>query len=62
MLYISIIYYLRYDYLYLIADDLLTPTIITWNGGGHIVYVTGTFNRWRRKIKMLKRYYGNYIT
>ncbi|KAI8054990.1 hypothetical protein BDF22DRAFT_674741 [Syncephalis plumigaleata] len=36
------------------SDDLLTPTIITWNGGGHVVYVTGTFNRWRRKIKMLK--------
>ncbi|RKP23889.1 5'-AMP-activated protein kinase beta subunit, interation domain-containing protein, partial [Syncephalis pseudoplumigaleata] len=30
-------------------------TMITWNGGGHVVYVTGTFNRWRRKIKLLKR-------
>ncbi|KAI9594070.1 hypothetical protein BDF19DRAFT_445821 [Syncephalis fuscata] len=36
------------------SNEQLVSTIITWNGGGNVVYVTGTFNRWRRKIKMLK--------
>ncbi|KAI8366609.1 5'-AMP-activated protein kinase beta subunit, interation domain-containing protein [Blakeslea trispora] len=30
------------------------PTIITWSQGGHQVYVTGTFNGWKHKIKLIK--------
>ncbi|RKP08569.1 hypothetical protein THASP1DRAFT_15509, partial [Thamnocephalis sphaerospora] len=30
------------------------PTIITWTQGGQAVYVTGTFNRWRRKVRLVK--------
>ncbi|OBZ90988.1 5'-AMP-activated protein kinase subunit beta-2 [Choanephora cucurbitarum] len=30
------------------------PTIITWSQGGHQVYVTGTFNGWKHKIKLVK--------
>lgn len=31
------------------------PTIITWTQGGNNVYVTGTFNGWKQKIKLVKR-------
>lgn len=31
------------------------PTIITWTQGGNNVYVTGTFNGWKHKIKLVKR-------
>ncbi|KAI9273042.1 hypothetical protein BDA99DRAFT_533867 [Phascolomyces articulosus] len=30
------------------------PTIISWSQGGHNVYVTGTFNGWKHKIKLVK--------
>ncbi|KAI8080818.1 uncharacterized protein B0P05DRAFT_539709 [Gilbertella persicaria] len=30
------------------------PTIITWSQGGNNVYVTGTFNGWKHKIKLVK--------
>ncbi|KAI9259905.1 hypothetical protein BY458DRAFT_273273 [Sporodiniella umbellata] len=30
------------------------PTIITWTQGGNNVYVTGTFNDWKNKIKLVK--------
>ncbi|KAI9356689.1 5'-AMP-activated protein kinase beta subunit, interation domain-containing protein, partial [Pilaira anomala] len=30
------------------------PTIITWTQGGNNVYVTGTFNGWKQKIKLVK--------
>ncbi|ORZ03884.1 5'-AMP-activated protein kinase beta subunit, interation domain-domain-containing protein [Syncephalastrum racemosum] len=30
------------------------PTIITWAQGGQNVYVTGTFNGWKHKIKLVK--------
>ncbi|ORX61424.1 AMPKBI-domain-containing protein [Hesseltinella vesiculosa] len=30
------------------------PTIITWSQGGKNVYVTGTFNGWKQKIKLVK--------
>lgn len=35
----------------------LVPTLVTWNGGGKEVYVTGTFaqNGWRTRLKMNKR-------
>ncbi|KAJ9125397.1 hypothetical protein QFC22_000357 [Naganishia vaughanmartiniae] len=34
----------------------LVPTLVTWNGGGKEVYVTGTFaeNGWRTRLKMNK--------
>ncbi|KAJ9109055.1 hypothetical protein QFC21_000382 [Naganishia friedmannii] len=34
----------------------LVPTLVTWNGGGKDVYVTGTFaeNGWRTRLKMNK--------
>lgn len=35
----------------------LVPTLVTWNGGGKEVFVTGTFaeNGWRTRLKMNKR-------
>ncbi|KAI8976117.1 hypothetical protein BDB01DRAFT_765131 [Pilobolus umbonatus] len=30
------------------------PTIITWTQGGNNVYITGTFNGWKHKIKLVK--------
>ncbi|KAG2190175.1 hypothetical protein INT46_008394 [Mucor plumbeus] len=30
------------------------PTIITWAQGGNNVYITGTFNGWKHKIKLVK--------
>ncbi|KAI8096403.1 uncharacterized protein BX664DRAFT_257039, partial [Halteromyces radiatus] len=30
------------------------PTIITWSQGGNNVYVTGTFNGWKHKIKLIQ--------
>ncbi|KAI9484391.1 hypothetical protein BDB00DRAFT_894066, partial [Zychaea mexicana] len=30
------------------------PTIINWSQGGQSVYVTGTFNGWKHKIKLVK--------
>lgn len=38
-------------------DGGLVPTLVTWNGGGKEVYVTGTFaeNGWRTRLKMNKR-------
>lgn len=32
------------------------PTLVTWAKGGGAVYVTGTFNNWRRKLRLHKRY------
>lgn len=31
------------------------PTIITWSQGGTNVYVTGTFNNWKQKVRLNKR-------
>jgi hypothetical protein len=31
------------------------PTIITWTQGGNNVYITGTFNGWKHKLKLVKR-------
>lgn len=30
------------------------PTLMTWTQGGKEVYVTGTFNDWKHKVKMVK--------
>ncbi|KAG0198725.1 galactose metabolism- protein [Mortierella sp. GBA30] len=38
-------------------DDLKdgnVPTIITWSQGGTNVYVTGTFNNWKQKVRLNK--------
>lgn len=43
-------------FLYSILNyELGVPTIITWTQGGNNVYVTGTFNGWKNKIKLIKR-------
>ncbi|KXS15024.1 carbohydrate-binding module family 48 protein [Gonapodya prolifera JEL478] len=34
----------------------IIPVIITWTGGGKAVYVTGSFNNWKHKIRMAKSY------
>ncbi|OLL23180.1 hypothetical protein NEOLI_003978 [Neolecta irregularis DAH-3] len=39
----------------LIGLGQTVPTFLTWNGGGEKVYVTGTFNGWRKRIEMNKR-------
>ncbi|KAG9324454.1 hypothetical protein KVV02_006598 [Mortierella alpina] len=39
------------------SDDLKdgnVPTIITWSQGGTNVYVTGTFNNWKQKVRLNK--------
>lgn len=38
-------------------EQTVVPTLVTWNGGGKEVYVTGTFaeNGWRTRLKMNKR-------
>lgn len=35
-------------------DPVVVPVMLTWAGGGHTVYVTGTFNNWRQKICLSK--------
>ncbi|KAF9352602.1 galactose metabolism- protein [Mortierella sp. AD094] len=37
-----------------LADDGHVPTIITWSQGGTNVYVTGTFNNWKQKVRLNK--------
>jgi len=37
------------------AKDGNVPTIITWSQGGSNVYVTGTFNNWKQKVRLNKR-------
>lgn len=32
------------------------PTVFKWDGGGKDVYISGTFNNWKSKIPMVKRY------
>lgn len=40
-----------------VEEPAVVPTLVTWNGGGKEVYVTGTFaeNGWRTRLKMNKR-------
>lgn len=33
----------------------LLPTVFRWNGGGHEIYVSGTFDNWEKKIPMARR-------
>ncbi|KAJ3090045.1 Protein kinase, AMP-activated, beta, partial [Phlyctochytrium bullatum] len=30
------------------------PVMISWNGGGRTVYITGSFNNWKQKIRLTK--------
>ena len=34
----------------------MVPTVISWNGNGEKVYVTGTFANWERKFRLHRRY------
>ncbi|ORZ14350.1 hypothetical protein BCR41DRAFT_371183 [Lobosporangium transversale] len=36
------------------GEDEYVPTIITWSQGGTNVYVTGTFNNWKQKVRLNK--------
>ncbi|KAF9408924.1 hypothetical protein BGZ94_002147 [Podila epigama] len=36
------------------SKDGYVPTIITWSQGGTNVYVTGTFNNWKQKVRLNK--------
>ncbi|KAF9987407.1 galactose metabolism- protein [Modicella reniformis] len=36
------------------VTDGHVPTIITWSQGGTNVYVTGTFNNWKQKVRLNK--------
>ncbi|KAG0272058.1 hypothetical protein BGZ95_000071 [Linnemannia exigua] len=36
------------------SKDGNVPTIITWSQGGTNVYVTGTFNNWKQKVRLNK--------
>ncbi|VDK40325.1 unnamed protein product [Taenia asiatica] len=39
----------------------LLPTVFRWNGGGHEIYVSGTFDNWQRKIPMARRKSGHVV-
>ncbi|KAI1317937.1 hypothetical protein EDD11_007459 [Mortierella claussenii] len=41
-------------YLHDLSYDGFVPTIITWSQGGTNVYVTGTFNNWKQKVRLNK--------
>ncbi|WBW75085.1 serine/threonine protein kinase AMPK (beta) regulatory subunit Amk2 [Schizosaccharomyces osmophilus] len=30
------------------------PAVLRWRGGGEIIYVTGSFSKWKKKIQLLK--------
>ncbi|EUB61220.1 5'-AMP-activated protein kinase subunit beta-1 [Echinococcus granulosus] len=37
------------------------PTVFRWNGGGHEIYVSGTFDNWQKKIPMARRKSGHVV-
>lgn len=39
----------------------LLPTVFKWEGGGKDVYVTGTFNNWKSKIPLARRYISHLL-
>nr|CAH8831520.1 unnamed protein product [Trichobilharzia regenti] len=43
------------------VDELKLPTVFRWNGGGKEIYISGTFNNWKKKIPMVKRNSGVYV-
>ena len=32
------------------------PTVFKWDGGGKAVYIAGSYDNWKDKIPMVKRY------
>lgn len=38
------------------TNDHIIPVMLSWAHGGKNVFVTGTFNQWKRKIRLNKRY------
>jgi hypothetical protein len=40
-------------------DESLVPIIINWTQGGKTVYMTGSFNQWKQKIRLQKRCLAN---
>ncbi|VUZ43637.1 unnamed protein product [Hymenolepis diminuta] len=39
----------------------LLPTVFRWNGGGHEIYVSGTFDNWQKRIPMARRKSGHVV-
>ncbi len=37
------------------TEPLTVPVMVSWTHGGKQVFVTGTFNAWRKKIQLCKR-------
>ena len=37
-------------------QNKLLPTVFKWEGGGKAVYVSGSFDNWKSKIPMAKRF------
>lgn len=37
------------------------PTVFKWEGGGKDVYISGTFNGWKSKIPMVRRFVCKYF-
>lgn len=37
-------------------DIKCLPTVFKWEGGGKEVYIQGSFDGWKSKIPMVKRY------
>ncbi|KAI8622309.1 5'-AMP-activated protein kinase beta subunit, interation domain-containing protein [Chytriomyces sp. MP71] len=35
-------------------DKSVIPVMVSWNGGGRVVHITGTFNNWKQKIRLTK--------
>ena len=35
--------------------DRKLPTVFKWEGGGKLVYLSGSFDNWKSKIPMVKR-------
>ncbi|CAH8434100.1 unnamed protein product [Heterobilharzia americana] len=42
-------------------SDLKLPTVFRWNGGGKEIYISGTFNKWKKRIPMVRRNSGAYV-
>lgn len=34
----------------------LVPAVIKWDKGGNEVYISGSFNKWEKKIPLVKRF------
>lgn len=39
-------------------EERLLPTVFKWEAGGKDVYLSGTFNNWKSKIPLAKRYFS----